>query len=117
MVSGWAISLKMAIDLVPGFKVLYDSPQARALNLPDAFYGKTKPKGSSTLPKWFSGDLLNWVFAQIRRAHPDESETRLSERLIVSLLPLVAGIRNENERKKKAKTLQNRLAVARKVSG
>jgi hypothetical protein len=68
------LALKMAFDLVPGFQFLYDHPVARAANLPNAYRGKTKPKGKGDLPEEFTGDMLKFLF----RAVSAHSPTRAS---------------------------------------
>lgn len=68
---GNALALALACDFVPGFRVLYDDPRARALELPDAYYGSgTKPKGSGAIPEFLNGPILTFLFEQFAKRFP-----------------------------------------------
>jgi hypothetical protein len=108
------LALRLAIDFVPGFRVLYDDPLARALKLPDAFYGLgNKPKGSGRLPEWVNGNALIVIFEAFRNRFPAESDTSLSQRIVAALIPELAGSAHKSERERVAKTLRNRMMAAR----
>ncbi len=110
----FVLSFAMAKDLVPGFQILYDDPIARDLNLPNAYRGKTKPKGAGKLRERASGQDLITLFHGLQKAFPDRSEVRLSEMIAECLIPDLAGPQRASDRKRTGKTLRNRLAIARR---
>ena len=114
---GNALALALACDFVPGFRVLYDDPRARALELPDAYYGSgTKPKGSGAIPEFLNGPILTFLFEQFAKRFPDEREKDLAERIVLCFKPKLAGARQKTQRERTSKTLRNRLGKARRNS-
>jgi hypothetical protein len=107
----------MACDLVPGFQVLYDDPAARALRLPDAYYGAgTKEKGSGKIPEFLDGKLLIGIFNLLKREFPKETDSSLADGLVLTLDTTLAGAAHEKERYARSKTLCNRLGAARRAA-
>ena len=51
------------------------------LNLPNAYWGKTKPKGNGGVPEEISGDFLKIMFHMASASLPEKSEREISELL------------------------------------
>jgi hypothetical protein len=103
----------MASDLVPGFQILYDDPISRSLGLPNAYYGKTKPKGASALPEFLSGKAFIALADLFLKDRPKASDREIAEFLVSCVRNDLKGPAKRIEREKKIKTLRNRLATAR----
>jgi hypothetical protein len=113
---GFALAYAMALDLVPGFKVLYDDPRARALKLPNAYYGNgTRPKGSGSIPEVFDGEVLLGVFGLFKQRFPKDNDIAIADRIVLCLDAGLAGAAYERERDALGKTLRNRLGAARRA--
>ena len=111
------LAFRLALDFVPGFRILFDDPAARSMNLPDAYYGKgTKQKGSGTIPEMFNGPVLVFVFKLFAQRFPEKNETQLAEVIAGTIKPELKGLRREKDRQRLGKTLRNRLAKARRTS-
>jgi hypothetical protein len=110
------LSWKMALDLVPGFEVLNDHPAARALDLPNAYRGKTNSKGVRGLPDVFSGADLLILFRVAAKVFPGKKDLPLAEEMVARIDPTLAGARYASDRLRKAKTLQNRMLKAKKAA-
>ncbi len=115
--NGLGLALAMAVDLVPGFQVLYDDPRARALKLPGAYHGTgRKPKGTGAIPEVLNGIVLISIFSLFKSALPKRNETELAKQIILCVRPELAGIAKEKERARAGKTLRNRLSEARRAA-
>jgi hypothetical protein len=114
---GFGLAYRMALDLVPGFAVLYDDVRARALKWPNAFYGNgTRPKGSGDIPELMDGDVLIAIFAAFKEKFPKENDTSIADRIILCLDDGLAGAAHETKRERLSKTLRNRLGEARRAA-
>ena len=108
------LAYQMACDLVPGFQVLLDSPAARTMKLPNAFHGNTKPIGMGQIPEHLSGQKLILLFKLANDAWPHRSEKAIAEEIIKHYIPEMQRPGVKGDMLKMAKTLRNRLAIARK---
>jgi hypothetical protein len=112
-----SLAFQLARDFVPGFRILYDDPGARALKLPNAYYGKgTKPKGSGAIPEVLGGKVLASLFDLLAKKFPDDSDVQRADRLVLAFKPELKGARYETQRKAIGKTIRNRLARARRAT-
>jgi hypothetical protein len=111
------LAYKMALDLVPGLQTLYDDPRARALKLPNAYYGNgTKKKGSGKFPEWLDGDVLIWIFGLFKQNFPRDNDTAIADRVVLCIDDTLAGAAHEARRDKLSKTIRNRLGEARRAA-
>jgi hypothetical protein len=122
----FGLAYRMALDLVPGFQVLYDDPRARALqshpktraavaDLPVYYGNGTRPKGSGDIPEFMDGDVLIGIFAAFKESFPKENDVAIADRIILCIDDTLAGAAHETKRDKISKTLRNRLGEARRA--
>jgi hypothetical protein len=111
------LAYKMALDLVPGFQVLYDDPRARAMERQDAYYGNgRRPIGSGGIPEFWSGDVLIWIFAAFKQKFPNMNDTAIADKFVLCMDEGLAGAAHVTERDRLSKTIRNRLGEARRAA-
>jgi hypothetical protein len=110
--SAWfCLAYRLACDCVPGFQAVYDDPIARALKLPNAVPRHGPPR---KLPEWMPDEILKKFADLYVREGIAADVSNASEIIACAIEPELAKPHNSTERKKRAKTIQNKVSTARK---
>lgn len=109
----WAFSLAMslAIDFVPGFKLVYDDPLAATLELPMKGGRKAGRSGKGAAPTLW-GDRLIATIDMIKK-YPQYTSDAKACGLVVDCF--FSELKHTTDREARLKTIKRRLQEARKA--